>query len=796
MRFFIRDLQQQIECLHNEAPKHSGEIIIYRGQGLPNHQFQQMVNSKYALLSFNNFLSTSTDRQVSLAFADSACSNPDLTGILFEIKIDPTLSSTPYASLDTLSQFGDSEQEILFSMHTVFRIEGFEQIQDRLWQVNLSSTKATDQQLQVLLENLRKDTQSNNSWNRLAKLMVYMGEIKQMEVAFNKYVNSMADKCESELKPYWSVLVCDVHLAIMNQNKGDLLTALTIYQRILDVVNEINFSKYPYLGGVYNNIGKLYYDLAEYPKALFYHEKALRIQQKISPSDELAYAELGDTKSTFFYIKKLFGSPDKSNVMSIDCDDIHRVLGDKGLTSLKSVLIEKEASTCCDRSPSAVTYRNMGALDQSMGNFPSALSFYQKALDLQMTSASSTHADLVSTYNKIGEVYQLIGDYSAALASYQKSLAIQKNLPSLDPVNLAATYKFIGEIYVSMKNFSQALVFFEKTLEIQERSPPVDNRDLIAFYVQVAAVYHSTLNYSAAVVFYQKALDVDERLLLLDDSELVLIYGHIGASYESLQDYRKALCFREKTLCILENCVPSDEAKLFVSYKNIGTLHYLLHNDSKALAFYQKALDIKEKTASCNESDLDMIYYNVADTYLSAKDYPKALFSLACFEQTLEIIKHSISYDMRNIAMTYTHIGNVYRCLTDYSMAFSFHQKALEIQEASSNMSQTDLATIYGNIGEVHHGLQDFLTAVSFHQKSLEIREQFLHVNHLDLALTYSNLSIASEGLNQYNDALIYAKRAVNISRNAFNYGHPDALMFRQNLDELCRKLCLDPSEV
>jgi hypothetical protein len=59
--------------------------------------FEQMQNTQGGLMSFNNFLSTSLDRAVSHAFAESNQHNPNLIGVLFEINID-------LKRLDQLSQ--------------------------------------------------------------------------------------------------------------------------------------------------------------------------------------------------------------------------------------------------------------------------------------------------------------------------------------------------------------------------------------------------------------------------------------------------------------------------------------------------------------------------------------------------------------------------------------------------------------------------------------------------------------------------------------------------------------------
>ncbi len=124
MGFFIQDLHNHIAELYAEqygGHHHSDSFIVYRGQGLSLTDFDQLIKTKGGLMSFNNFLSTSLDRAVSFAFADSNKDNPDLVGVLFEITINPSISSTFFANIHDVSAY-QKEEEILFSMHSVFRI--------------------------------------------------------------------------------------------------------------------------------------------------------------------------------------------------------------------------------------------------------------------------------------------------------------------------------------------------------------------------------------------------------------------------------------------------------------------------------------------------------------------------------------------------------------------------------------------------------------------------------------------------------------------------------------------------
>ncbi|CAF3944727.1 unnamed protein product, partial [Adineta steineri] len=96
MGFFIGDLHRQIEQLHKKqyaGTTAADTFTVYRGQGLSTGDFKQMSKTKSGLISFNNFLSTSKVRNISLGFSQDAAINPDQVGVLFIMKINPTQST-------------------------------------------------------------------------------------------------------------------------------------------------------------------------------------------------------------------------------------------------------------------------------------------------------------------------------------------------------------------------------------------------------------------------------------------------------------------------------------------------------------------------------------------------------------------------------------------------------------------------------------------------------------------------------------------------------------------------------
>ena len=94
----------------------------------------------------------------------------------------------PCASLDKLSIHADLAKEILFSMHTVFRIGELELIQDRLWYLKLTLTHDNDEQLKRLTDYMRSETKEASGTHRLGRLMIKWENLTKLNCFFRLYL--------------------------------------------------------------------------------------------------------------------------------------------------------------------------------------------------------------------------------------------------------------------------------------------------------------------------------------------------------------------------------------------------------------------------------------------------------------------------------------------------------------------------------------------------------------------------------------------------------------------------------
>ena len=192
MGAFISDLHRDIEQLHGEHFNDwhtSDTFTVYRGQRLCKARFEGIKNTKVALLFSDTFLSISKDREVAVAFVESNQTNIEFL-VLYAMTFDSSKPTTPFACIKGVSGF-NKEDELLSSMHTIFRIGDIRQSAEnqRFVEVDLTLTSNNHTYLRLLTECIRAEIDpESKEWNRLDKLLLKIG---RFDIAHQAYEASL-----------------------------------------------------------------------------------------------------------------------------------------------------------------------------------------------------------------------------------------------------------------------------------------------------------------------------------------------------------------------------------------------------------------------------------------------------------------------------------------------------------------------------------------------------------------------------------------------------------------------------
>jgi tetratricopeptide (TPR) repeat protein len=411
MGFFIRDLHHQIEKLHSQQfGKHQEKVFtVFRGQGLLIQDFEKLERTKGGLISFNNFLSTSKKEDISLAFANYALTKTEFVGILFKMIINPSTPSTPFAMVDGVSYYEAEEEEILFSMHTVFRIDDIKKIANnkRLYQVTLTLTSDNDRQLQTLTELIREETSPTaKGWYRLGELLLKLGQYGKAEQLYSAVLEQTPSSKEQ----------ADIYyqLGRINNFQDDYEKAILFYEKALEIDQKSLPSNHLSLANTYNNIGAVYDNMKEYSNALCYYQKALDIYQKNDlPSDHQDLATSYNNIGFLYYNTEEYS---------------------KALSFYQKALVIREKNLPANHPLLATSYNNIASAYYDMKEYSKVLPFYEKALEIEQKTLPANHPGLATTYNNIGWVYRNMNNYPKALSFYERALDIkQRTLPPNHP---------------------------------------------------------------------------------------------------------------------------------------------------------------------------------------------------------------------------------------------------------------------------------------------------------------------------------------------------------------------------
>lgn len=201
MSFFIHDLHEQIDRLHREQMIQSGmnqPFTVYHGQGLLKPVAEQMTKSKSGLIIFNSFLCASTDRRLAHDLANRAMKHPDFVGLLFVMTIDPSKTTAPFAFINNITGY-EGKDEVIFPMHTVFRIRDIQSMGDRLIQVGLTLSNEGDKNLYDLDEQWKANISNNiDGWNCLGQLLIKFQQFERAEEIYNILFRQTNNQKEKE----------------------------------------------------------------------------------------------------------------------------------------------------------------------------------------------------------------------------------------------------------------------------------------------------------------------------------------------------------------------------------------------------------------------------------------------------------------------------------------------------------------------------------------------------------------------------------------------------------------------
>ena len=210
---------------------------------------------------------------------------------------------------------------------------------------------------------------------------------------------------------------------------------------------------------------------------------------------------------------------------------------------------------------------NLGATYDRMAEYDKALACYFKAQEYLNASKRSDRKKIVlpTLYNNIANIYQTKGDAQSALTYYEKALDLALQVPKHRAQGIA--YNNIGKLYFNeLQQPEKALEYLTKGLAVRELSG--DRGEVARSLVILSNYYYKQKQFSKGREHALRALAIGEQIGSLDIQKsayecLSEIEEARGKSEDALQAFRS---FKKLSDSILNQSAASEITRLQLQY--------------------------------------------------------------------------------------------------------------------------------------------------------------------------------------------------------------------------------------
>lgn len=316
-----------------------------------------------------------------------------------------------------------------------------------------------------------------------------------------------------------------------------------------------------------NELGYVLYEREQYDRALQAFEQALKVSiTNVNPRAEAR--SLVNMGIVYFAQNDL----DKA----MECFENSRVTAEK----------------VGDSATMASSYLSSGMVYERKASYLLAKQMYLWAAG--MFKGIEDWDGLSSTYNSVGNIHNKLGEFNSALFYYQKSLDIWTGLKdSLDhKTDIAVALNNIGDLYKENKQYDKALAYLTKALFYKRE---IGNELSTAHTMTtLGQVYQFKGNHILAMRYYKEAYKIREKAA--DRNGIANVSNLLASVYLTTKEYREAEHYLRKSRTIAEE--DSIRAELLKNY-DLSRMLYRYTNQ------FQLALQYDELYIKLNELILD-----------------------------------------------------------------------------------------------------------------------------------------------------------------------------------------------
>ncbi|CAF1328767.1 unnamed protein product [Didymodactylos carnosus] len=474
-----------IQCQCTQPEPLDFPLIFYRGEShLPSQEFQYMQNNVGGLVSTNAFCSTSKSKDVAMIYAGGGegKDSEEFKVVLFEITVHKTqYKSVTFVDIEQCvisnQSVCGSEQEILFTIGSVFRIDGVERDEDlKVWKICMTATDETFPQLneQIRLVKLRYENEKNSNL-LFGRYLIDNGHYAKAEAYFRLML-------QIDESPYVFDYLGNLYMCITNWQE-----AQKKYERALQMKTDPRD-----LAVTYVSLGNYYRAIQQYDKASECYMKALKYWNKEKDQINIAITQLN-----LISIHSKCAN-DYSVEEDIDsCLKIHDLLEQQ----IQEPRLYVEIIYCQNL---------LGERYSTKVNYEKAEEFYLAAFEITKQFLSIGNSYQIRCIRTLSNLYQKVDENNMrALSFCNEELKIHENRLPENHLSIAHLLMLRAELVTSVDD---RFTLYERALSIIQCQDYIEYQTMANCFLAIGDCYNKKDIYNKSVKYYRKAYDIQKKI--------------------------------------------------------------------------------------------------------------------------------------------------------------------------------------------------------------------------------------------------------------------------------------------
>ncbi|PFX29315.1 Tetratricopeptide repeat protein 28 [Stylophora pistillata] len=321
-------------------------------------------------------------------------------------------------------------------------------------------------------------------------------------------------------------------------------------------------------GRAYANLGSGYHMLADFGKAIEYHERHLKIGKEVGDKvgEGRTYGNIGSCCRNLCDFKKA--------IEYHKCD----------------LQISKEVG---DKAGEGMAYGNLGNCYRSLGDFKKAIEYHERYLPIAKEVGDK--AGEGGAYGNLANAYHSLGDLERAIQYHKRHLKNAKKVG--DKAGEGRAYGNLGNAYHSLGDFERAIQYYERHLK--NAKSVGDKAGEGGAYGNLGNAYHSLGDFERAIQYHERYLKNAKEVG--DKGGEGQAHGSLGNAYHSLGDFERAIQYHESHL---ENAKEvGDKAGEGQAHGNLGNAYHSLGDFERAIQYHERHLKNAKEVAPTEKRD-------------------------------------------------------------------------------------------------------------------------------------------------------------------------------------------------